>query len=683
MAVDKGELTRSLREDMEPDHEPEHDLASRSASDLEHGAASDDLDPRAPSMHQLRDHARQLSAENEEQRSMEWSRLSFTIGQHKILSNISGMIEPGRLTGVFGPSGSGKTTLLNILAGRQNTKAANMTLTGEITTAGSHVDPVSFRGNIAYVMQDDALLPFETPRECFRFSASMRLAQSISAVEREAFVQQLLSTLSLERCASTIVGSELVKGLSGGERKRTSVGIELITNPKMLFLDEPLSGLDSYAAYTLVVALKELAQANVPVLCTVHQPSSEIFAMFDDVIMLHAGEITFHGPSNRISAHFDNLGFPCPSNFNPADHVMFLMQKESSDKMRQIKDSWLQCDISLKMQAKIEALQRRGASAEQTAASGRSGRSTGFCKQVCMLLARELRGTIRNKGILYARFGMALFLAALYGWLFSGSASQGDKVDSSEPNCVKDNFDAGGCTGDFQAHFGTLVSLSIMAMMGAAQPVILQFPQERPVFLREYAAHQYGVLPYFISKTLVEMPVVLMSQILTFAVTYFWMGLKGNVLLLVGVSWLLGIASSSLALLVGCGVASAQKAIQLAPLTLIPQMLFSGLFVPVAKIPLSLRWARYLCPLKYAINLLTIVEFQYVKKTWDDCEEHPPEASSCVAEYPGDFLRLQLVKTQSVYWDEWLKYLLALLGLFALFRIIATILLWRKGKYVF
>ena len=95
MAVDKGELTRSLREDMEPDHEPEHDLASR-ASDLEHGAASDDLEPGAPSMHQLRDHARQLSAENEEQRSMEWSRLSFTIGQHKILSNISGMIEPGR-----------------------------------------------------------------------------------------------------------------------------------------------------------------------------------------------------------------------------------------------------------------------------------------------------------------------------------------------------------------------------------------------------------------------------------------------------------------------------------------------------------------------------------------------------------------------------------------------------------
>ena len=171
---------------------------------------------------------------------------------------------------------------------------------------------------------------------------------------------------------------------------------------------------------------------------------------------------------------------------------MFLMQKESMDKMREIKDRWLSCDTFLKMQGKIQALQSRQTGTAEHIARGSlpSGRSTGFCKQLGMLLAREVRGTLRNKGILYARFGMALFLAALYGWLFSGSAAQGDKKDSSEPNCVAGNFDAGGCTGDFQAHFGTLVSLSIMAMMGAAQPVILQFPQERPVFLSLAVLHQ-------------------------------------------------------------------------------------------------------------------------------------------------------------------------------------------------
>ncbi|CAE7034882.1 st [Symbiodinium natans] len=597
--------------------------------DAEDGEADvpfpDDREPSSGRMRQVRECSRQLSQEdNAEDRSMEWSDLTFTIGSHRILSNITGMIEPGKLTGVFGPSGSGKTTLLNILAGRQNTKATGMSLSGQITTAGSPVDPISFRSNIAYVMQDDSLLPFETPRECLHFSACLRLPRSVTEEQRQEFVENLLSTLHLERCCSTIVGSALVKGISGGERKRTSVGIELITNPRMLFLDEPLSGLDSYAAYTLVVALKELAEADVPVLCTVHQPSSEIFAKFDDVIILHGGEVTYHGPADHISTHFDVLGYPCPANFNPADHVMFLLQKEVPEKLQVIKTSWLDCGTFKKMHDQIVSL--RGRSNGHPASSATSHSGAGFCKQLGMLLVREARGTIRNKGILFARLGMSLFLASLYGWLFSGSAAQGDNTHSTEKNCVPSNFSAAGCTGDFQAHFGTIVSLGIMAMMGAAQPVVLQFPQERPVFLREYAAHQYGVVPYFISKTLVEMPVVMLSQIVTFIVTYWWMGLHGSVLLLVLVSWMLGIASSSLALLVGCGVSSAQKAIQLAPLTLIPQMLFSGLFVPVAKIPLSLRWARYLCPLKYAINLMTIIEFQYVKDSIDDCEQEFPQA---------------------------------------------------------
>eukprot|EP00439_Symbiodinium_sp_Y106_P004971 s1653_g1.t1 len=639
-------------------------------------------DERGPSsglMRQVRECSRQLSQEaNVEEISMEWTDLTFTIGSHRILSNITGMIQPGKLTGVFGPSGSGKTTLLNILAGRQNTKAGGMSLSGQITTGGVPVDPVSFRSNIAYVMQDDSLLPFETPRECLYFSACLRLPRSVTEEQRQEFVQSLLNTLHLERCSTTIVGSALVKGISGGERKRTSVGIELITNPRMLFLDEPLSGLDSYAAYTLVVALKELAEANVPVLCTVHQPSSEIFAKFDDVIILHGGEVTYHGPAEHIATHFDVLGYPCPANFNPADHVMFLLQKEMPEKLQTIKTAWLDSGAFKKMHDQITNFRSQGHARPSSVLPEQTG--AGFCQQLGMLLVRETRGTIRNKGVLFARLGMSLFLACMYGWLFSGSAAQGDNSHSTEKNCVPNNFSYAGCQSDFQAHFGTVVSLSIMAMMGAAQPVLLQFPQERPVFLREYAAHQYGVVPYFISKTIVEMPVVLLSQIVTFLVTYWWMGLHGSVLLLVLVSWGLGVASSSLALLVGCGVSTAQKAIQLAPLTLIPQMLFSGLFVPVAKIPLSLRWVRYLCPLKYAINLMTIVEFSYVKESIDNCEQEYSQAQ-CMAQQPGDYLRQQLVQTQSVEWDEWSFYLGALVGLYVLFRLIASILLWRKGRH--
>ncbi|CAE8613773.1 unnamed protein product [Polarella glacialis] len=142
-------------------------------------------------------------------------------------------------------------------------------------------------------------------------------------------------------------------------------------------------------------------------------------------------------------------------------------------------------------------------------------------------------------------------------------------------------------------------------------------------------------------------------------------------------------ASSSLALLVGCGVASGQKAVQLAPLTLIPQMLFSGLFLPVAKIPLSLRWVRYLCPLKYAIDLMTIVEFSYVRDAIDQCTASGASKLQCQQEYPGDYLRQTLVENQSIEWDQWGFYLGTLVALLVGFRVIATILLWRKGKFVF
>lgn len=625
----------------------------------------------------LLDASSRCHGQDDEVLSLEWKGLTFLINGRPILKDVTGLVEPGRLTAVLGPSGSGKTTLLNILAGRQRPNTSGMSLHGEITALGQRIDPAAFRTNIAYVMQEDTTLAFETPRECLNFSAYLRLPSSVSPERRHEFVENLLATLHLEKCANTIIGSQLVKGISGGEKKRTCVGIELIGNPKVLFLDEPLSGLDSYAAFTLVEALKALAEAGVPVLCTVHQPSSEIFAMFDDIILLHDGSVAFHGPAEQLSTYFDALGYTCPANFNPADHVMFMLQKEPPAKIVDIKNAWKSSGLCNALTLKVE--QKRRSSSSSTAFSNVHSDGPSFSRQLCVLCARELRGTLRNKGILYARFGMALFLGGLYAWLFAGSAS-GTACDG---NPLDPTFGAA-CTGDFQAHFGSLVSISVMAMMGAAQPILLQFPAERPVFLKEHAAGQYGVIPYFISKTLTELPVVLVGQSLLISVVYWPMGLYEHhqYFAIILCSWTLGVASSSLALLVGCGVASSQKAIQLAPLTLIPQMLFSGLFLPVGKIPESLRWVRFLCPLKYAINLMAMAEFSDVKRRLDDCEaEHP--APVCKQTHAGDYLQYGLLDGQSIVWDDWAFYVSALLGLLLGFRVLATILLWRKGKYVF
>ena len=175
-------------------------------------------------------------------------------------------------------------------------------------------------------MQDDALMATATPRETLRFSARLRLDPSTTDAEIEKRVTDMLAQLGLNECADTFVGGQLIKGISGGQRKRTSVGVEVITDPTLLFLDEPTSGLDSYSACSLIELLKKVGNKNT-VLCTIHKPSSEVFHMFDKVIFMKEGRIFYQGTVENMSQHFAKLGYACTLGHNPADHVMSLSQR--------------------------------------------------------------------------------------------------------------------------------------------------------------------------------------------------------------------------------------------------------------------------------------------------------------------------------------------------------------------
>ena len=171
---------------------------------------------------------------------MSWHHLNFVVNDElKVLDSVSGSVESGELCAIMGPSGSGKSSLLNVLAGRSAT-GGNVKVNGTVKVGGSKVNPVQFRKQIAYVMQDDALMATATPREAIRFSAALRMT-NVTEDEREDAVTNTLKALGIEECADTYIGNALLKGISGGQRKRTSVGIELITQPSLLFLDEPTS----------------------------------------------------------------------------------------------------------------------------------------------------------------------------------------------------------------------------------------------------------------------------------------------------------------------------------------------------------------------------------------------------------------------------------------------------------
>lgn len=233
-----------------------------------------------------------------------------------VLSHVTGKFQCGRLSAIMGPSGSGKTTFLNALTGRVKPATGAVTLNG--------VTPLSKLGKlIGFVPQDDVCLSMLTVRQVLTDSALSRLPEAWSLRKKLAIVDDVLDVLGLTRIANSTIGDETTRGISGGEKKRLSVGMELVACPAMLFLDEPTSGLDATSAKDLMAALQRVSQRGLIVAAVIHQPRSEIYEMLDDLLLLRTGgHVVYFGDAAASAPYLSWLGFPLPNNMNPADHEM-------------------------------------------------------------------------------------------------------------------------------------------------------------------------------------------------------------------------------------------------------------------------------------------------------------------------------------------------------------------------
>ena len=178
------------------------------------------------------------------------------------------------------------------------------------------------KSQVGYVTQTDFLLPFLTARETLGYAAELRLPHTIPREERHRRVDDVIMELGLKECADTLVGNEHARGISGGEKRRVSVGVQILTDPPVLCADEPSSGLDAFTAHNVVETLRKLALSGKSVICSIHQPRSDVFAMFDSCLLLSRSQPTFCGPMAAMEGHFAALGFPCPPNTNLADYVV-------------------------------------------------------------------------------------------------------------------------------------------------------------------------------------------------------------------------------------------------------------------------------------------------------------------------------------------------------------------------
>ncbi|GFR41628.1 hypothetical protein Agub_g2355, partial [Astrephomene gubernaculifera] len=268
---------------------------------------------------------------------IEWQDVNFTVldratGQQKrILSDMTGLAQPGRLLSIMGPSGAGKSTLLDVLA--CNLAASRGCSTeGRILVDGDQRDTRAFRRISCYVQQKDVLLSSATVREVVLTSALLKLPRTVSLETKRELVEATLKELDLVSCANTLIGDETIglKGISGGQKRRVSVGIELVKDPRVLFLDEPSSGLDSEMALSVMTSLVRLARKGRTVVCTIHQPNSDITDCFDDFLLLAGGRTVYGGLWTGAVDFFARNGFSCPSFKNPTDYFMAIVTREEA-----------------------------------------------------------------------------------------------------------------------------------------------------------------------------------------------------------------------------------------------------------------------------------------------------------------------------------------------------------------
>lgn len=568
-----------------------------------------------------------------ESHDLEWSNFNFVVNDTKqVLTDVWGKVESGKICAIMGSSGAGKSSLLNIIAGR-SASAPGIKISGKMTVGGHIVNPVKFRKNIAYVMQDDGLMATATPREALRFSAALRLEQYDEVVVND-LVEQTLGALGITDCADTFIGSDLIKGISGGQRKRTSVGIELITKPSIILLDEPTSGLDSYTAYSLIKLLKKIAKSNATILFTIHQPSSETFHLFDSVIFMKSGRIVYQGPSTALVSWLSTHSFQCPQNYNPADYAMFIMQTETDETFEE-----------KGMFMKGKQIQEKGS--DDTDTELVLTVKSPFVRQLYWLISREFRNSYRNVPALAGRFGVTIILNLIFGLIFYNAA----RKDGSDPD-------------NFNSYFGSLTMVAISSMFGQAQPTLLEFPSERPMFMREYSTGTYASFSYFLSKLSMEAPLSFLQTVVQYLVVYWLIGYHGNFILLVLASWVLGMASSSLSVFLGALIPDPKQAVEMSPLLFVPQILFAGFFVRTSLIPVWLRWAQYLCSLKYGINLLITIEFN-PGNNYCDGGAH----QNCV----------DVLENNDVVFRLWWLYIVLLLVLLVVTRAIAAVVLAKNS----
>ncbi|CAG9578109.1 unnamed protein product [Danaus chrysippus] len=639
---------------------------------------------------------------------IEFLDLSYSVsegrkrGYKALLKGINGTFRSSELTAIMGPSGAGKSTLMNILAGY---KTSNVS--GSILINGKERNLRRFRKLSCYIMQDDCLLPHLTVREAMYVSANLKLGKDMTINAKKIVIDEILEMLSLVEAGDT-----RTINLSGGQKKRLSIALELVNNPPVMFFDEPTSGLDSSSCFQCISLLKSLARGGRTIICTIHQPSARLFEMFDYLYTLAEGQCIYQGSVRGLVPFLSSMSLHCPSYHNPADYVMEVATGEHGDWVHKLvmavnkgncgrgQSSTSSSSSSVpqncnynnqtKNNVKKEALEividkptctvidmseptlnteKQNALPNSTNLAPvtcttslldssesftKKPQNTGFptsgWKQFWILLKRTFRSILRDPMLTHLRLCSHTVVGLLIGFLYYDIGQDAAKV-MSNAGCI----------------FFTVMFTMFTAMM----PTILTFPTEMSVFVREHLNYWYSLKAFYFAKTIADLPFQIVFSGVYVIIVYFMTGQPmqtDRVLMFTTINILTALVAQSLGLLIGAAM-KIETGVYLGPVTTIPVVLFSGFFVNFNAIPSYLQWLTYLSYVRYGFEGAMLSVYGFGR------EKLHCSLPYCHYRSPSLFLK-EMTMDKANFWVD----VGALCGFFVFIRVISYLVLRFKLK---
>ncbi|KAM3699205.1 hypothetical protein ACB098_05G008000 [Castanea mollissima] len=543
-----------------------------------------------------------------------------------LLKGVSGAFRPGVLTALMGVSGAGKTTLMDVLAGRKT----GGYIEGNITISGFPKNQETFARISGYCEQNDIHSPHVTVYESLLYSAWLRLSSKVGSETRKMFIEEVMELVELNPLRNALVGLPGVNGLSTEQRKRLTIAVELVANPSIIFMDEPTSGLDARAAAIVMRTVRNTVDTGRTVVCTIHQPSIDIFEAFDELfLMKRGGQEIYVGPLGHHSSHlikyFESIEGvkKIKDSYNPATWMLEVTSSAEEITLGvDFTNVYKNSDLYRRNKALIQELSKPAPDKKELYFPTQYAQS--FFTQCIACLWKQHWSYWRNPPYTTVRFLFTIFIALMFGTMFWDLGSKTKRQ--------QDLFNAMG------SMYAAVLFLGVQNA-SSVQPVVAV---ERTVFYRERAAGMYSALPYAFAQVTIELPYVFAQAVFYGIIVYAMIGFEWTV---AKFFWYLFFMYFTLLYFTFYGMMTVAVTPNHHIASIISSAfyaiwnLFSGFIIPRTRIPIWWRWYYWACPVAWTLYGLVVSQFGDIEELMTDGNnESVKEFVKSYFGYKHDFL---------------------------------------------